>query len=173
MARSVSRWAGSRASVEVNARAQRVGELAVVACPVKRGVEVEAVADVGDDDERRRRVDGRGIAESLPERLLHRDVPGRSAAPGGADLLGVRVGALFRLQNEAAAFVQIDEADGVPIAAVEQDGLALEHVLIALRIARLRVRMRNSEHVAEIEQEGVFVRPLRGGGILPFGREGG
>jgi hypothetical protein len=61
----------------------------------------------------------------------------------------------------------------VSVAAVDQDGVALEHVAIAIPVAGRRLRMRNTEDIAEVTEERILVRPLRGGRLPPFFDEGG
>jgi hypothetical protein len=63
-----------------DAGAPAVGEGPVVARAVERGVEVEAVADVADHQERRRLVERAGVAQRLAVGIAHGDVPGRGAA---------------------------------------------------------------------------------------------
>ena len=67
--------------------------------------------------------------------------------------------------------VEIDEAEGLFAAVVEEDRLALEDVVVAIGIAGLRVRRRNFEDRAEIEKERVLVRPLGCAGRSPSGNE--
>lgn len=159
--------------LDVDARAERVGELAIVARAVERRVEIEAIADVGDDQERRWRLDRFRVRERLAERFLHSHVPRRRAAARRADLHRVGIRSLLGLQHEAPVLVEIDEADRVALAAVDEDGFALEDEAVAVRIAGLGIRMRNPEDIAEIAEEGILIRPLRGAGRFPFGDKGG
>src|SRR5690606_30883249 len=126
-----------------------------LALPREVGVEVEAVADVDDEDEGRPAVafgQGAGVAEGLLAGALHGKIPEAGAAPGRAGLTpdreaerrllgGARVvAALLGLQHEGAFSVEVDEAGrGLALAVVERDG-ALERVGVLVRAVGGRAR---------------------------------
>lgn len=60
---------------EVEPVAMGVGEVAVAPRAVERRVEVEAVADVADDEERGRLIERLGVADGLAPGVPHRDGP--------------------------------------------------------------------------------------------------
>jgi len=157
--------------LEPDALAERVGEGSVRG-PVEARVEVEAVADVADDEERRRVVHRRRVARGLAVRLVHAEVPLHGAAPGEA-LLGIlRLRALLGLQDEAAVLVQVDLA-GADLAVLQERGhVVLEDVAVPLRIAGLRLGPGHPEGVGQIVEEAVFVGALFGAALLPLGDEG-
>jgi hypothetical protein len=146
----------------------RVGEGAVGGGAVERGEEVEAMADVADDEEGRRRGKRAGVVARLPLGRLHGDDPAPGVAPRGADLLRPLVRALLGLEDEARLLVEVHLPDRPLLPLVDDQRIALEGVAVALGVPRGRVGARHAEEVAEVEQERVLVRTLgrAGGGPL-------
>ena len=120
--------------------------------------------DVGDDDERHRLVEHARVAEGLAARVLHGLRPLRCIALGGAQ---PRAGgrALLRLQDEGAALVQIDEADG-GLFLVGQRDAAFEYVLV-FSLAAGGLRRVDAQRGAEVVEEALRVGLLRRLGVLP------
>ena len=156
-------------------RAERAGSVwalgngVVVAGAVEGGVEVEAVADVADDDERR--AAGRSCARSRAPARRRRCMSTFQAGVSRLVLPALwasSLGGLLGLQDEAAFLVQVDAADGDWPVFVNQLGLALEDVGVFLGVALGRVGARDVQHVAEVVQEGVLVGPLGRAGRGPF-----
>ena len=97
-----------------------------------------------------------------PPRLLGR-------GEGRLPRVHVRVAALFGLQYEAAAAVQIDAAGR----AVGQRHRFFEHVRVRRVVGRGRMRPLDLQHVAQLGEEELVVGALRRSGGLPAGDEGG
>ncbi len=153
------------------------------------GVELDHVADVDDDQERRPALVGRqalGVGLGLLARLAHDPVPLRPAAPAGAgsqfrkleaeslelgDLLQA-LGALLGLQHEAAALVEVDEVGrGRTVQASGRD-LALEDVGIFALGLDGRIGGRDVDQRAELAQEHLTIRPLAAARRAPARDEG-
>ena len=151
-----------------------VGERAIVPGSVKGGVQVEAMADVADDDERFRPVEAACVPERLAEGILHQDVPGRRPPLGLAQLAGAFARCLLGLQDEAALLVQVNVASGHITALVCERGRSLEDIGVLLRVARRRIRRCHAQHAAQLGQEHVLVGPLgrtRAGPLVDEGVE--
>ena len=139
------------------------------------GVEVDHVAHVGDDQERRRGLGGlqvAGVALGLVPGRDHRGLPGARAAravagaecaPAGGPL---GVGALLGLPHERPALVEVDEPLG--LAAVAEGERALEHVAVGAGVARRGVGAGHAEHVGELAQEQLGVGALGAAGAGPL-----
>lgn len=73
---------------EINTKALAVGKLGVVLpLPGEIGIDLDAVADVADEDERRPTMRGRqgaGVFLRLPLGVEHQDVPGAARTPAAA-----------------------------------------------------------------------------------------
>ncbi len=150
---------------QVDAEPLAVGEMAVVPPGAGEvGIDVEAEPHVADDEEGRRRLVTRQVADiaaRLAKRAGHVLVPGHAAAhhlpPGRlgrqGEQLGLRRGAcaLLGLQDEAAALVQVDAARGLAVVLTMQHA-ALEAVGAAAAGGRLRPV--KPEKVAQLDQEG-------------------
>ena len=128
---------------QVDAKALRVGKRDVALSASERGVEVEAVAHVGDDDERRRRlvvfevarVAGRlvlgGRHGAFPRRRSSDAVPFAALATFG-ELL---VDALLGFEHERSALVQVGPSDALG-RAVDKADRPLEDVGVLLDVGR-------------------------------------
>ena len=163
----------------MDALAGGVGEGGVDAARASEvGVEVEAVAHVGDDGERRDGFAGfevLGVADGLGAGGVHGGFPGAAAAfavsfapaPLGAALLVFAVEALFGFEHEVGASVEVGDAAR---AVGERDG-ALEDVGVARGVGYGGVWGRGPDEGAEFDQEGLAVALLGGLGGLPAGDE--
>jgi hypothetical protein len=75
--------------------------------------------------------------------------------------------ALFGFQDEAAAFVEIDEASAGEARRVTERHGALEDVVVLAGVRDGRVGPRDFQVVAEFGEEEYVVRPFRRGRGLP------
>ena len=163
---------------EIEAEAFAIGELRVVLAGAGEvGIEVEAEADVADDQERRPallRRDIAGIALGLPLDLLHVSRPFRRVADVKPALVvviqlerrGLDPGrrALLGFQHEAAALIEVDAlAARAAVVAVMPDR-ALQAVVAA---AGRAVRALHAQDIAQLVQECRVVCPLRHAGAVP------
>jgi len=164
--------------VEVDPEASAVREL-VVDLPVAAevGVDLEAVADVADDEKRRRIVADRQqphVGFGLLARIDHEHVPGPVGAPpplvGGRNheerqlpddlVAGTLQAGLLGLEDEAAAPVEVDARMGDRAVAVDAPDGALEDVVVALRRGAGGLGPRQPKRVAELDQEQAVIGPL-------------
>jgi len=163
---------------EIDAERAPVGKL-VVGFPVaaKIGVDLEAMADVADDDERRRFVVLRQEAHiilRLPARVEHQHVPGAlGAAPparlrlaaeqvdrAGNRLVAARpLARLLGFEDKAIALVEVDAPIGDAAVAPGLLDHALEHVIVGFLLPR-RIGRGNAERGAKLGQEHRVVGPL-------------
>ncbi len=149
---------------KVDAEPLAVGEMAVVTPGAGEvGIYVEAEPDVANDQERRRRLVTRQVADiasRLAQRAGHVLVPGHAAThhlpPGRLgrqrEQLGLwrRACALLGFQDEAAALVQVDAASGLAIVLTMQYA-TLEAV--GTTTARSRLGPAKPKKVAQLNQE--------------------
>lgn len=105
--------------------------------------------------------------------VLHGDVPCRGVAARCAEARGALLGALLRLEDEMAALEEIDEADALRAAFVRDGDRLLENVGVALRVRGGRMRRVDIQNLAEIVEERLRIRPLRGAGVDPLLQEFG
>ena len=169
---------------------QRVGERDVVPAGAgELGVERDGAADVDDDQKGRPPVPdfvGRQVARvalGLLPRAFHGRVPGRGAAHRGAPFAGLQpalgflrkrrprlgpVAALFGLQHEAAAAVEVD-----PLRCTmrQRHGL-LEDIGVVGPVGCGGVRARDVEDIAQLGKEELVVGVLGRAGGLPACDEG-
>ena len=148
--------------VERDAVAARVGEGRVGGARARElRVQLDAVADVHDDHERRApfgRGQGAGVALGLAA----------GAQEGVVEALGLHVAAqLLGLQHEGAAAVQVDAAGAGAAVAVAEGDRALEHVVLFGR----GVRGVHLKQRAQVEQEALRGRQLGSLHALPAGDE--
>nr|WP_294534772.1 hypothetical protein [uncultured Rhodoblastus sp.] len=173
-----------------NAKRLAVGELVEgFAVAPEVGIDLEAMADIADDDEGRRLMAGGqqadvifGLAASIDHQHVPRET--RPAPPArwrfGDEQIGLAVDllvaallltGLLGLQDETVALIKIDPArrDSAVAAGLLYD--ALENIIVGFGIAG-RVRRRQSEHVAQLAQEhrviGAFLTAIA---PLPAGDE--
>ena len=143
--------------------------------------ELQAVAHIAGDDERRRGMVGvqkEYVAFGLLARVLHHHVTGRPAAslpegfgvlgrlvgqqaqPIGNGVLGAREAGLFRLQDEGALLVEVDPLGrGQTVAAARSHG-PLEDIIIVRALRARGFGAIHAEHVAEFRQEHLIVGAL-------------
>ena len=187
--RSRSRIVRVAQAVERDAEALGVRELAVaLAGPAEVGIELEAVADVDDDQERRPAVVDRerlGVALGLTPSALHGDAPVPGAPDGGAfSRLGLHaaeerqllfellIRTLFRLHDEGVAPIQVDRAGAGRAVRVGEPDRVFESIAIARGIAGGRARPIDAQHVAQFDGERLEVGALGGAGLRPPRDEG-
>ena len=161
---------------QVDAEAGRVGELAVVLAQAGEvRIEVEAEADVADDQEgrvafRRRHVPC--VAFGLTAGAQHVLGPAAGVADGGAPVrlaaeqrgLGGRVG-LLGFQDEAATLVEVDEARAEPAVRLRMGNAAFESVWP--EVAGLPGWARYAEQIAQFQQERRRVGSFGPAGRIP------
>jgi hypothetical protein len=154
---------------QIDAKALAVGKLRVVfSLPGEVGIDLDAMADVTDQDERRPAVRGRqraGIFLGLPLGIKHQHVPGAAcasaAAIAGVFFRGEQIvlpgnflraalpAALLGFQNKGVLAVQIDAADGVAFVAMARHH-ALEYVVITLMTGLRGIGPWQVERVTEL-----------------------
>lgn len=174
---------------EGDAVAARIGEALVMAAGAgELGVKVEGVADVADDEEGRAAVlagQGGDVAAGLVVGPLERPVEGGATAFAVAGFDGgLRAGqsvgigidrritrALFGLEHEMPAPVEIDEAAAAGAIGGDAGDGALEDIAVFRRIGRGGIGPRHVEEVAELAEEEGVIGPLGGAGGLPAGDE--
>ena len=160
--------------------APRIGERDVGAAGAgELGVELDAVADIDDEQQRRAAFAGGqgagvllGLAAGASMASSHAALP-RWAVPFFAALafglvaLGERLGgfafldALLGFEDEAAALVEVDAAGAGGAVAVMKGDAALEDVGVVGVVGRGRVGPRNAEQIAELGEEELVVGTLR------------
>ncbi len=159
------------------------------------GEEFEGVADIDEDDEGWGRLGGgeiAGVALGLRAGFEHGAAveigAGRAGPIGGGKIEGelafgggrggLVFGAgvdrgLFRFEDETAAAVEVDLADGdAAIGVVERDG-AFEDVGVFSAVGAGGIGVRESEQVAELGEEEILVGTLRALGVGPAGDKSG
>ena len=183
---------GVRQPGEQDAVALRVGERDVGAAGAgELGVELDAVADIHDDEQRRAALAGgqrAGVLLGLPTGLEHGFIPRRAAALGGAFLrgLGLRFGGvgehfgglafldpLLGFQDVAAALVEVDAPGARGAVRVIEGDAALEDVSVVGVVGPGRIWSRDAEEVAELGEEELVVCALRSPRGAPTGNEAG
>lgn len=155
------------------------------------GIELEAMADVANDQEGWPAFRGRerlGVVLRLAPGVDHEDVPGargRAAAVRGRllrlgleeiallGLLGAGPAALLRLEDEAAALVEVDSSARCRAVQLAEGHPALEDIGVGVRVVRGGLRTRHAQRVAEFGQEqrvvGALLPAVSG---RPMGHEG-
>jgi hypothetical protein len=176
-------------AVQRDAEALRVRELAVaLPGPAEVGVQLEAVADVDDDQKGRPAVLDRerlGVALGLAAGALHCDGPVLVAAHRRAlarlgleaaeklQLLGeLLVGASLGLHDEGVALVEIDVAGARRAVGIDESDRVFEAVAIARGIARRRLRRLDAQDGSQSHGEWLEVGALGGAGCGPALDEG-
>ena len=164
---------------QVDAKAAAVWELAIVATMSGEiGEQLQAMADVADDQKRRPavlRIERPGIALGLVAGVAHQHVPapagtpaakhvrfgGRGRAGRQGDLLALPgPAALLGLEDEAAALVEVDPADlAVAVQVAAADG-ALEHIVVGLAARPGGIGVRQVEQVGQLDEEHRIVGAL-------------
>jgi len=155
------------------------------------GIDVDTVADVGDEQERRPAMSDRqrlGIAFGLPARLDHRLRPGWRAALGRAALeagggglpenvevglalfggLAVGIAALLGLQHEAMTFIGVDPAKAFGAVGFLLEHAALEHIIVMGVVGAAALGRINADQGAQAVHEALRVRKLGATGQRPF-----
>ena len=180
---------GIAQAVERDPEALGVRELAVaLPGPAEVGIELEAVADVDDDQERRPAVVDRerlGVALGLTPSALHGDAPGPGASDGGAFsrlrlyaseerqlFFELLVRTLFCLHDEGVAPVEVNASGAGRVVRVGEPDRVLKPVAIARGIARCRARPIDVQHVAQLDGERLEVGAFGGAGLRPPRDEG-
>ena len=164
-----------------NAIALPIRELGVVLpLSAEVGVNLEAMADVADDQKWRPALRGRQrfrVILGLPAGAHHQDVPGarrRALAAGqivrfdrgeqvallGNRLRGAGPVTLLGLQNEAAALVEIDPARSLRAVGLTKCHRAFEGVGVGFSFARGLFRSRRAQNIAEFGQEERVICPF-------------
>ena len=165
----------------------RVREALVMAAGAgELGVEIDAVADVANDEKRRAALgDGeRGdVAAALVEGAFEGAVEGGGAALAVATFGGERGrrqdvsatfggDALFGFADEVAGFVEVDVVgDGGAVGVHAGDG-AVEDVEVFRGIGRGGIGAGDADDVAEFGEEHLVIGALGGTGVFPAGDEG-
>ena len=158
---------------------ERIGEGDVgLAGAGEVGEEFDGVADIDDDEEGRPALRGGerfGVLLGLIAGTEHGLIPAGGSANGGS--AAVRhfeeqrwfgsFAALLGFEDEAAAFVEIDETSAGEAGRVTERYGALEDVVILAGVRDGRVGPRDFQVVAEFGEEERVVRPFGGGRVLP------
>jgi hypothetical protein len=147
----------------------------------KIGIDLDAVADIHDDQERRPFGQGLGVLLGLAAGAQHRCVPGVGAADAVAApaprscktsffqqrwrLLGFA--ALFGLQHKRVVPIKIDKSGAGRTAGVVKMHRPLEYVFVAFGFAGCRLRPRKPKDFAQLDQEQAVIRALGSGRTLP------
>jgi hypothetical protein len=164
-----------------------IGEAFVLAAGAgELGVEVDAVADVANDEERRAAfIGGQGGDVAAPwwkarSRALSKARVPRLPWPvlvavglASSSGEGVDGEALLGFVDEAPGFVEVDVIGGGGAVRVDAGDGAVEDVAVLRGIGRGGVGARDADDVAEFGEEHLVVRPLGGTGGFPAGDEGG
>ena len=182
--------------VEHDAVAGAVGELGIsFAGAGEVRIDVDAIADVRDQQDRRPAMIGRqrlGIAFGLALRLKHRAGPAGRPAPRGAALDAgagglaenvqivlaacrsglVRLAALLGLKDEAVALVAVDAAKALRAVAIVLKHPALEHIIVVRVVGAAAIGRGHADQRAQAVGEALRVRQLRPTRIAPLGDEG-
>ena len=152
---------------EPDAVRARVGKRCVGgAAAAELGVQLDHVADIDDDEERRpalRRWQGAGVALGLCAGAQERVVEAFGVG-AGAHLLG--------FEHEAAALVTVDEAEALRAVAMRELHAALEHVGVVAGVVAGGVGFGRAEQVAQLGDEELVVGALRARSSDPAGDEG-
>ena len=80
-------------------------------------------------------------------------------------------GPLLGLQNKAATLVKVGKDGRLGAVPLFTDDGPLKNVGIKTGITRRSIRARNLKHIAQLEEEGLVVGPLRAAGLLPLADE--
>jgi hypothetical protein len=180
---------GIAQAVERDAEALCVRELAIVLSgQAEVAIELEAVADIDDDQERRPAVVCRkrlGVALGLTPSALHGDAPVLGAPDGGAFpcrgfhatekgqlFFELLIRTLLRLHDEGVAAIQVDRAGAGRAIRVGEPDRVFEPVVIARGIGGSRARPIDAQHVAQLRGEQLKVGALGGAGSGPTDDEG-
>ena len=164
-------------AVERDAEALGIRELAVaLAGPAEVGVELEAVADIDDDQEGRPAVLDRerlGVTLCLAPSALHGDAPILRSPDGGAFprldiaaseqrqlLFELLIRTLFRLHDEGVAPVQVDEAGAGRAIRVGEPDRVLEGITVGRRIAPRGLRPIDAKHITQLGRKRLEVGAL-------------
>ena len=186
--------------VQIDAEILAIGKLDVVlALPGEVRPELEAVADIAEDQKGRPAMGSRQrprIVLRLPAGVHHQHVPGpvgtataaRAATTGRQagqlllqqHLLGLPLGpALLRFEHEGRFLVEVDAADRARTVIRRETHRILEAIGHGLRIAGRRLRTLDPEQLAELVEElriggalGTFRRAPAGDERLDFRRFG-
>ncbi len=84
----------------------------------------------------------------------------------------LRIAALFGLQDEAVALVEIDEVGGGGAVELFEDHRFINHIGVRLLVRGAGLRSRNLDEVAQLRQEECVIGTFRGGRSIPSGYEG-
>ncbi len=163
---------------KIDAEGLSVRELSVVlSLPGKIRIDLDAMADVADEDERRpamRGGQGAGVFFRLAPGVEHQHVPGAICAASAArssgisavnrscwpaTLLGALQAALLGLQNEAVPLVEVDPPLRVAFVPMLLDG-PFEDVIVVLVGGIGRIRRRQSQQCDQFVEERDVVRTL-------------
>ena len=164
-----------------------IGEAFVLAAGAgELGVEVDGVANVADDQERRAALLGRqggDVAACLVEGAFKGFVEGDGAALAVAGLAVARggrvvrfagdVGALLAFPDERAAPVKVDEAGGSRAVGIPAGDGPLENVGVLGIVGRGWIRARQVKEDAKLNQKAGVIGPLGSPGAFPAFDEGG
>ena len=164
-----------------------IGEAFVLAAGAgELGVEVDGVANVTDDQERRAALLGRqggDVAACLVEGAFKGFVEGDGAALAVAGLAVARggrvvrfagdVGALLAFPDERAAPVKVDEAGGSRAVGIPAGDGPLKDVSVLGIVGRGWIGARQVEKGAKLAQEAGVIGPLGSPGVFPAFDEGG
>ncbi len=176
--------------IEAEAEAARIGISLVGAASLGEvGIDLDAVADIDDEEEGRGRFVGgevAGVALGLAFGAPHGVVPCRAVADGAGFLLSLDLGAggdggereigllgfrrdeLLRLQHEAAAAVEIEAAIGGEAGAGGDLHRELEGIAAGVAI----LGARDAEEIGQLGEEELGIGALAGRGHGPTGEEG-
>jgi hypothetical protein len=172
---------------KIDTEALPVGKLRVVfSLASEVGIDLDAVADIADEDEGRpamRRRQRAGIFLRLPLGIDHQDVPGAACsrlaalrcvlfrvffrseeiALSGDGLVPALPAALFGFEDKRSLSIEINPPNRVAIIAM-MGHHSLEHVIVAFARGACRLGMRQSERIAQLSEKqriiGAFLPAL-------------
>lgn len=161
---------------EVNAAFGGVGEGEVGAAGAGEfGINIEAVADI-DDDQKRRAAFGAGEGADVVERLVvgavEGFVPTLGAAFAVAKFVALAGGTLFCFEDEVVFFVEVEVDRGVAAVFVWTGEGAVGDVLVFAILVFGDVGAGDFKEVAEFGEEESVVGALGTAGLGPAGDEG-